>query len=66
MPKRTTSVQLTDQALENIEQIKARYGVSTMAAAINLALQETARVAKAETRAKATPAAMWLDDMNNP
>ena len=62
MPKRTTSVQLTEQALENIEQIKTRYGVSTIAAAINLALQETARVAKAEMRSKATPAAMWLNE----
>lgn len=48
MAKRTTSIQFSEQALENVEVVKTRYGLSTLTAAVNLALQETARQVKRE------------------
>ena len=48
MAKRTTSIQFSEQALENVEVIKTRFGLSTLTAAVNLALQETARQVKRE------------------
>ena len=56
MSKRTTSIQLSEQAIENIELIKARFGLSTIAAAINLALQETARGVKHDLTSQPTDA----------